>query len=344
MQRGKKLLIAGVAAGVLVGGGYGVAKHMAETRIRQQIDAFLTENGAIDAVKYGQVSADPFRKGAVVRDITVTEEGVVTWRADSVEVADLKTDDKGGPLSLVGHLRGLHLTFAQWVSDCKEKQAACDYVEDAQDMVDQGIDELLLDMDLDYRMDEAAKRMRLRANLNLHDFMEVGLKAEIGGLNNQILRESGEWLDQAGQVGIPPAMMVMAFGATVGKKIDRIEIGNLGVAVTDHGGVRHRVKVQAKANGDTRPVDDILREEIASVQADIRANPGGQLPPALVEQMAKALEPFAMQGKPYRVVTTAKEPVVVVQNGPNGLELGPAFDTPLTIIDALAPQIGNEPL
>ncbi len=97
---------------------------------------------------------------------------------------------------------------------------------------------MLVDADLSYRMDDAAKRLRVEGGLTLQGFVSFGLAATVGGLDSAFLRDAGLWMQKAAQSGVPPALASAAFGATVGKAIERVDVAKIGFVMTDLGAVR----------------------------------------------------------------------------------------------------------
>ncbi len=332
------------AAGILAVGGYVWAQHAAETRARARIDAGLAENGLAGAVRYGALSVDPLSAGGSVSDISFTENGAVVWRIDRVELRDYRETPKGLPRQAKIAVRGVHLAFAQWAKDCAETGASCAYAANADELREQGVDEMLVDADFFYAMDDAAKRFRVAGGLTLRDFVSLGMAVSIGGLDSETLRAVGAWAEEAIQAGVPPMLAAAAFGETAGKSIETLDIGGFGFAMTDLGAVRRRIEIQAKKAGDTRPPAEILRERVAEVQADIRGSAQPWMAPEFVESMAAALEPFAFSGKPYRITSGEAAPVVLLRRGAVGLEFGPELADPGRLFRALSPKVDNRPL
>lgn len=344
MRRGGKIGVAVAALCVLAFGGYKALERVAEGKARARIDAQLAELGLTESVRYGTVTVSPLSRGFAVADLAYSEDGSVVWRVDRVDLADLAEDSQGFLRDAVVGVKGVHIAFAQWSKDCTEKGVACAYAANAQEMLDNGIRELLVDLDFAYHMDGAAKRLRLAGGMTLRDYVAFSTKLTVGGLSAATLRDVGTWGRDALQSGVPPAIAVALFGQTVGKGVEKVELGDFGFTMTDLGGVRRHAEIQAKDNGDRRPVDDIVREQVAAVQADIRAGAQPWMPQEFTETMAKALEPFAFQGKPYRLRTTATAPLLLLQRGPAGLQAGPDLADPARLFQALAPKVDNAPL
>ncbi|MBN2751301.1 MAG: hypothetical protein JXQ84_01205 [Rhodospirillaceae bacterium] len=344
MRRGGKIGVAVAVVGLLAFGGFKAFEQASERRVRDRVDTQLAQMGLTDAVHYGGVTVEPFSRTAALSDLTFSEKGVVVFRVDRVEVGDFQENDQGQPQSAVIGVRGLHLAFAQWIKDCAEKGVSCPYAVNAKDVTDNGIDEILVDMDLSYHMDEAAKRFRLAGGLSLKGFVAFAFKATVGGLDSATLHEVGLWSRDVAQSGVPPMLALAVFGQTVGKKINHVELSALGFAMTDLGGVRRHAEMRAKETDDRRPVDDIIKEQVAEVQADIRGGAQTWMPQEFIESMASALEPFAYKGKPYRIATTATAPVVVLKRGSMGLEAGPDLTDPARLFQALALKVDNAPL
>ncbi|MGE4527225.1 MAG: hypothetical protein AB7D00_02560 [Rhodospirillaceae bacterium] len=344
MRRGGKIGVAVAALGVLAFGGFKAFEHVAEGKARARLDAQLAELGLTESVRYGAVTVSPLSRGVTVADMAYSEEGAVVWRIDRVEMADLAEDSQGLLRDAVVGVRGVHLSFAQWSKDCAEKGASCAYAANAQEMLDNGIEELLVDLDFAYHMDDAARRLRLAGGLTLRNYVAFSTKLTVGGLSAATLRDVGAWGRDALQSGVPPILAIALFGQTAGKTIEKVELGDFGFTMTDLGGVRRHAEIHAKDTGDARPVDEIVREQVTAVQADIRAGAEPWMPAEFTEAMAKALEPFAYQGKPLRIRTTAAQPLLLLQRGPVGLQAGPDLADPARLFQALAPKVDNAPL
>jgi len=344
MRRGGKIGVAVVALGVLAFGGFKGLEHVAEGKARARIDAQLADLGLADAVRYGQVTALPFSRGATVADVTYSEGSTVVWRIDRVRLTDLAENGQGLLSDAVIGVTGVHLAFAQWAKDCAETGASCAYAANAEEMKENGIDELLVDFDFAYHMDDAAKRFRVAGGVVLKNYVAFAAKLTVGGLDAATLRDVGTWGRDALRSGVPPILAVALFGQTAGKGIEKVELGDFGFTMTDLGGVRRHAEIHAKDTGDRRPVEDILHEQVAAVQADIRSGAQPWMPPEFTETMAKALEPFAYHGKPYRIRTTGAAPLLLVQRGPAGLQAGPDLADPVRLFQALAPKVDNAPL
>ncbi len=344
MRRGGKIGLAVAAAGALAFGGYALVLDRMEGGARERVDARLAEMGLSEAVRYESLKVSPFSSGVTLSNLTFTENGAVVWRIDRVEVKDYEENPQGLPRKAALAVRGIRLAFAQWEKDCAATGASCAYAANADELRAQGIDEMVVDADASYAMDDAAKRFRVAGAVTLHGFVSFGLTATVGGLDSATLRDVARWAEEATQAGVPPVVAAAAFGATAGKAIDRVDIGGLGFAMTDLGAVRRRIEFQAKENGDRRPVGDILREQVDEVQAEIRDGALPWMEPAFVEAMAGAVEAFAFSGKPYRITSGEAAPVVLVRRGDRGLEAGPELADPARLFRALAPKVDNRPL
>jgi len=276
--------------------------------------------------------------------VTYSEKGTVIWRIDRVTVAGWSEDAKGHLRDADISVRGVHFAFAQWAKDCAATGAACAYAANSQDVIDNGIDDLLVDLDLGYHMNDAEKRLRLAGGVTLRDYVAFAAKLTVGGMSAETLDKIGSWGRNAAQSGVPPVIAVALFGQTAGKSIEKVELGDFGFAMTDLGGVRRHAEMQAKKDGDTRPVDEIVHAQVAAVQAEIRAEAQPWMPAAFTESMAKALEPFAYNGKPLRIRTTGAAPLLLLQRGAHGLEAGPDLADPTRLFQALVPKVDNAPL
>ncbi len=80
------------------------------------------------------------------------------------------------------------------------------------------------------------------------------------------------------------------------------------------------------------------------MQAEIRDGAQPWMGEDFVEAMAKALEPFAYEGKPYRIFSGEQAPVVLIRRGSQGLEAGPDLTDPARLFRAFAPKVDNLPL
>ena len=344
MLPGRKRIIAVVALAVVVAGGYGAARLLAQSKLRRSVENGLETAGLAETVSVGSYRVEPLSGRVRLSDLRVKEDGTEGWRAEAVDVERFESSPKAKVLT--ARLVGLRFAFADWIRTCKESRKLCPLAEQSRDMVAQGIDEIVGDFDLDYRMDEAAKRFRLTSRLHLRDYMDVGMRLDVGGLDTAAFREIGGWIGDAGRAGIPPMLLGLALVQGIGKVAEKIELNEAAFAVTDRGMMRIRTRTEAKAAGDTRPEDEILHERIAALQADLRGAAGDLLPAALREQMAAALPGFAFAGKPLRIGTKVEAPVVLLRRtgGTNALEPGPAMTDIDAAVSALGLGVGNAPL
>jgi hypothetical protein len=344
MRRFGQIGLAAAAVGVLAVGGHAWLQHRAEAEARAYIDARLSAMGLAETLRYGGVNVGLLSRDVAVSDLVLSEGGTEVWRIDRVEIKDIKTTPKGLPVALAVAVRGLNLDFARWEHDCTVGGVSCEYAESAGELRSQGIDQMRVDADFAYDLDDAAKRLRVSAGLTMRQFFSVGAAFSLGGLDSGTLRAIVDWAQEATQSGVPPVLAAAAFGATVGKSIERVDLGGIGFSMTDRGALLRRAEFLAKERGDRRPPADILNEQRAEMAAEIRADAKPWMDPAFVEAMVVALDPFVASGKPYRIVSGEAAPVVLLKRGAQGLEAGPDLADPARLFRALAPKVDNLPL
>lgn len=337
---GRKLIIGAAAVAVLAVGGYVAAERVAETKVRERIDAELATMGAAEQVTYGKVAVDLFGKGATVSDVVYHEAGVPVWRIDRVALTDYAADAEGRPMRFAAAVTGVHLDFPGWAKSCREQRIACDYVSD--DLGDEP-EALIADAAVDYRIDDAAKRIAFGSAVTLHGLIEIKAGGTVGGLDMPMLASAAQTVADATRAGLPAPMAAMVAISGLGRAAERVELSNVVVAMRDLGGLRRQAEHAAR-DGDARPVDEIAAAQLAEAQADLRANADAWVPPEFVEAMAAALKPFALEGKPYRIAVAEGAPVALLVKGANGLELAPGIVDPRSLFAALKPSVSNAPL
>ncbi len=338
----RKLTWGALALAVLAVGGYFGAERYAETRMRERIDAELAAAELAGHVTYGEVKANLFDQGGTVRDIVLTEDGVPVWRIDRATVRKYETDAKGHPLRVVTEVSGVHLDFPGWDKACREKGVACDYNPDDGNP---SPDEVIADADIDYRMDDAAKTMQFRYGVTLRGLIEVGLAGTVTGLDTAALTAASESAKGAMQSGLPPAMVSLIVAADLGRNAERIAVSDFRVAMRDLGGLRRQAERRARAEGDARPPEALVAEDLDAAQAALRDSAQAWVPKEFTAAMADALKPFALEGKPYRIGAAEGAPVALFERGPTGsLGLAPGLTDVRALFDALHPSVGNAPL
>lgn len=336
----RKLIIGVAAVAAVAVGGYVAAERAAEGKVRERIDAELGTLGLAEQVTYGKIGVDLFGKGATVADVVYSEAGVPVWRIDRVALTDYAADAEGRPARFAAAVSGVHLDFPGWAKSCAEKRVACEYVSD--ELGDEP-EAILADAGVDYRVDDAARRIAFGAAVTLHGLIEIKTAGTVGGFDLATLANAAQTAAEATRAGLPAPMAAMVAVGGIGRATERVELSNLAVTVRDLGGLRRQAEHAAKT-GDTRPAAEIAAEQLADAEAEMRATAPEWVPPELIEAMTAALRPFAMDGKPYRLAVAEGEPVVLLVKGPTGLELAPGIVDPASLLAVLKPTVSNKPL
>lgn len=340
----RKLVWIGAVAVAVAFGGYKAAEIYAESRVRERIDATVATMGLGDRVTYGAVDVDLIGAGASVSDFVFSEQGVPVWRIDRLAVTDYAADAQGRPVRFAGEIGGAHLAFAAWAKACAAQGIACEYAADAEMLAAQGMDELLVDAALDYRIDDAAKTIAVGGELTLRDVARFALKGRVIGIDQQALAEAAGGAERALAADIPPAMALVLMGVSLGRTAERVAVADLGFSMRDLGGARRSAVRIAEAERDPRPVDAVLAEQLAEAKAVLQASAPAWMPPEFVAAMAAALDPFVWDGKPYTLTMAQGAPVDLLRRGQAGLELPPEIFTPAALFAALTPRVSNAPL
>lgn len=340
----RKLLVGVGVLCVVAAGGYKAAEFAAEKKVRERIDGEVAALGLTGQVSYGKVDVDLLGRGGSVADFVVSEQGEPVWRIDRISVTDYAEDKQGNATRFSGGIEGAHLAFAEWAKLCDEKGVACEYAGDAEALAARGTTEMLVDASVDYSIDDPTKTINLGAALTLRDTIDFGLKAKIIGLDNQAMAEAAAGAGRAMEANLPPAMALLVMGAQLGRTAEQVAISNLGFAMKDLGGVRKGAMRHAEDTNDQRPVDAVLAEQLTDAKAQLHATALPWMPDGFIDAMAKALDPFVWEAKPYRITMAQDKPVVLLTRGRAGLELPREIVNSRQLFDALTPKVDNDPL
>ncbi len=329
---------------VVAAGAYKAAEFAAEKKVRERIDAQVAAMGMTGQVAYGKVDVDLIGSGASVSDFVFSEGGEPVWRIDRLAVTAFAEDKQGNPTHFAGGIVGAHLAFAEWARLCQEKDIACAYEGDAEALAAHGTTEMLVDASIDYRIDDPSKTISLASALTLRDTIDFAFKAKVIGLDNQAMAEAAAGAGRAIDANLPPAMALLVMGVQLGRTAEQVAISDFGFAMKDLGGVRKGALRRAEETNDQRPVDAVLSEQLAEAKEQLHASAQPWMPEGFLDGMAKALDPFVWDGKPYRITMAQEKPVVLLTRGQAGLELPQQIANSRQLFDVLTPKVDNDPL